>query len=128
MRGVGHDADVDAVLVVRIEDVLEHHGAAALAPFGTALAVDSAEIVGRLLGCIDMRVPIDDHALLLVGIGMTICAKLLTPRSAGTAAAHCRAGWPRCRRRKARICRDGPQLRSSSRTARRSRRAAGSPG
>ena len=62
MRGVGHHADVNAVLVMSIEKVLEHHGAAALAPFGAAFTVQRAEIVRRFLGRIDVRMPIDDHA------------------------------------------------------------------
>src|SRR5262249_61881980 len=62
MRGVGHHADIDAVLVMGIEEVLEHHGAAAFAPFRPALAVGGAAIVGRLLGRINVRMPIDNHA------------------------------------------------------------------
>src|SRR5947209_15431752 len=62
MRGIGHHADVDAVLIVGLEKVLEHHGAAALAPSRPALAVQRAEIVGRLFRSIDVRMPIDDHA------------------------------------------------------------------
>src|SRR5207247_8280135 len=62
MRGVGHHADVNAVLVMSIEKVLEHHGAAALAPFRPALAVGGAAIVRCFLGRINVRMPIDDHA------------------------------------------------------------------
>src|SRR5262249_6731786 len=62
MRGVGHHADIDAVLVMSIEEVLEHHRAAAFAPFRPALAIGGAAIVGRLLRRIDVRMPIDDHA------------------------------------------------------------------
>lgn len=60
--GIGHHADVDAVLIVGLEKVLEHHGAAALAPFRAALAIRGAAIVGRLFRRIDMRMPVDDHA------------------------------------------------------------------
>src|SRR5262249_10002879 len=62
VRRVGHDADIDAVLVMGVEEILEHHGAAALAPFRSALAVVGAEIAGRLLRRVDMRMPVDDHA------------------------------------------------------------------
>ena len=62
MRGVGDHADVDAVPVMRVEKVLEHHGAAALAPFGATLAVEGAEIVGGFFRSIDVGVPVDDHA------------------------------------------------------------------
>ncbi len=61
MRGIRYHADVDAVLVVGLEEVLEHHGAAALAPLRPMLAVQGAEIVGCLFRSIDVRVPVDDH-------------------------------------------------------------------
>jgi hypothetical protein len=85
VRGIGDDADVDAVLVVRLEKILEHHGAAALAPLRAALAVVGAEVVGRFFRCVDVRMPVDDHACLLLF--------LFKPRSAGTGAARCRGGW-----------------------------------
>src|SRR5262249_43432451 len=61
MRGIRHHANVDAVLVVGLEEVLEHHGAAALAPLRPVLAVQGTEIVGCLFRSIDVRVPVDDH-------------------------------------------------------------------
>jgi hypothetical protein len=62
VRGIRHHADVDAVLVVGLEEILEHHGAAALAPLRPVLAVQGAEIISRLFRSIDVRVPVDDHA------------------------------------------------------------------
>src|ERR1700738_3898318 len=62
MRGVGDHADVDAVFVMRVEKVLEHQGATALAPSRTALAIQRAEIVGGFFRSINMGVPVDDHA------------------------------------------------------------------
>src|SRR5262245_19716923 len=62
MRGIRHHADVDAVLVVGLEEILEHHGTAALAPLRPVLAVQGTEIGGCLLRSIDVRMPVDDHA------------------------------------------------------------------
>src|SRR5215813_12367246 len=66
MRGIRHHADVDAVLVVGLEEVLEHHRAAALAPLRPVLAVQGAEIVGCFFRSIDVRMPVDDHACVSV--------------------------------------------------------------
>src|SRR4029079_6340543 len=63
MCSIGDDADVDAVGVMRFEKIFEHHGAPALAPFRTILAVERPEIVRRLFRRIDVCMPIDDHAL-----------------------------------------------------------------
>jgi hypothetical protein len=54
MRGVGYDADIDAVLVMGVEEILEHHGAAAFSPFRPALPISGAEIVRRLFRSIDV--------------------------------------------------------------------------
>jgi hypothetical protein len=62
MRGIGHDADVDAVLVMRVEKVLQHHRAAAFAPFRAVRAVQGAEVVRRFFRRVDVRMPVDDHA------------------------------------------------------------------
>src|SRR5262249_20488966 len=85
MRGVGHHADIDAVLVMGIEEVLEHHGAAAFAPFRPALAVGGAAIVGRLLRRIDVRMPVDDHASF--PRLKSLPANRIAPSTAGIAAA-----------------------------------------
>src|SRR5262249_41995679 len=66
VRRVGDHADIDAVLVVRVEKILQHHGTAALAPFRTTYAVACAAIVSRLFRRVDMRMPVDDHAVLLI--------------------------------------------------------------
>ena len=62
MRGVGDHADVDVVLVVGVEEILQHHRAAALAPGRAALAVPGAQIVGGLFRRVDVRMPVEDHA------------------------------------------------------------------
>ncbi len=62
VRGIRDHADVDAILVVSVEKILDHHGAAALAPFRAALAVERAKIARRLFRSINVRVPVDDHA------------------------------------------------------------------
>src|SRR6516165_9789990 len=61
-NGIGDDADIDASLVMRIEKIIEHHRAAALAPRWTVLAVVSANVIRRFFRRVDMCVPIDDHA------------------------------------------------------------------
>ena len=62
MRGVGDDADVDVVLLVRADEILQHHRAAALAPRRAGVAVPGAQIVGGFFGRVDMRMPVQDHA------------------------------------------------------------------
>ena len=62
VRRVGDDADVDVVLLVRAEEILQHHRAAALAPFRPAVAVPGAQIVGGFFRRVDVRMPVDDHA------------------------------------------------------------------
>jgi hypothetical protein len=65
VRGVAHHADGDAGSVVSVEHVLHGHRATP-APGRPALAVPG-RVVGRLLGRIDMGVPLDDHAMLSLG-------------------------------------------------------------
>jgi hypothetical protein len=64
VRRVGDHADADAGLVMGVEEILQHHRAAAFAPGRAGLAVERAQVVGRLFGRVDMCVPVDDHEAL----------------------------------------------------------------
>ena len=62
MSGVGHHADVNARLVMRVEEILEHHRTTMLAPGRSVPAVEGPPVVGRFLRRVDVCMPIDDHA------------------------------------------------------------------
>jgi hypothetical protein len=69
MSGIGHHTDVDACLVMSVQEIFEHHRAAVFAPRRAALTVESPLVVGRFFRRVDMGMPIDDHNVSSLDLG-----------------------------------------------------------
>jgi hypothetical protein len=61
MRGVADHADVDAVAVMGVEEILQHYRAAVLAPGRPVASIESGLIIRGFFRRVDMGMPVDDH-------------------------------------------------------------------